>query len=54
MSFEFQLQALIMYGVGIFLAFLAGQVWESTRADREAKREAIARYKAEILKEKRG
>jgi len=41
---------MMMFLVGVF-SFFAGQMWESSRKEREAKKEAIRRLTDEILKE---
>jgi hypothetical protein len=54
MNLEQSLPLLMSWGLTAYFAFMAGQIWESNRKDREARREAIERYKEEILREKRG
>jgi len=41
---------MMMFLVGVF-AFFAGQMWESGRKEREARKEAIRRLTKEIMQE---
>ena len=41
---------MVMFLVGV-TAFFAGQIWESGRREREAKKEAIRRLTNEIMQE---
>ena len=41
---------MMMFLVGVF-AFFAGQMWESGRREREARKEAIRRLTKEIMQE---
>lgn len=41
---------MMMFLVGVF-AFFAGQMWESSRKEREARKEAIRRLTKEIMQE---